>query len=74
MSAPTEPTIHVQVEGMHCAGCKRRVRGALEKLRGIIIEEVEIGTAQLRLAGATAADVVAAIEHAGYRARVPEEG
>jgi copper chaperone CopZ len=68
------PVLEFKVEGMHCMGCKRSVRKALEKLRGVIIEEVEIGSAQLRLAGATAADVVLAIQGAGYRVRVPEEG
>jgi len=57
----------IEVEGMHCGACVKRVRAALEKVPGVTVVGVEIGTATV--AGDVAA-IVAALEKAGYPARV----
>jgi copper chaperone CopZ len=65
--------LKIEVEGMHCGACVSRVRKALEKVAGLLIDDVEIGSAQIRLVSASAADALEAIQSAGYRGRVPEE-
>lgn len=39
----------LKISGMHCGGCVRRVTGALEKLPGVEIEDVHVGSARLRI-------------------------
>ncbi len=69
---------HVQlaVEGMSCASCAGRVEKALRKVPGVLEATVNLATeaASVRMlgAGAAAPALVAAIEAAGYRARLPE--
>ena len=36
------------VEGMHCAGCVRRVKGALEGVPSVELDEVVVGAARGR--------------------------
>jgi copper chaperone CopZ len=57
------------IDGMHCGGCVKRVRAALEKVPGLAVGEVAIGKATVTLDGAVEADVVAALDKAGYPAR-----
>jgi copper chaperone CopZ len=57
------------IDGMHCGACVRRVRTALEKVPGVAVSDVAIGTATVTLVGAPRADVLAALEKAGYPAR-----
>jgi copper chaperone CopZ len=58
----------ITIDGMHCGACVKRVRMALEKLPGAVVEDVAIGKA--RVSGVESAAVVAALEKAGYPARV----
>jgi copper chaperone CopZ len=60
--------MNLTIDGMHCSACVRRVRSALEKLPGAQVEELEIGRA--RVTGAEQAEVLAALEQAGFPARV----
>jgi copper chaperone CopZ len=64
----------IKIEGMSCDGCSRSVRKALEKVQGLFVDDVRIGSATLRLAGASRGDVISAIHAAGYRVRMAEEG
>lgn len=62
----------VTIEGMGCAHCVTAVREALEALPGVQVEEVEIGSATVRLAetgGPGRSQVLEAIRGAGYRPR-----
>jgi copper chaperone CopZ len=56
----------IEIDGMHCGGCVKRVRATLEKA-GAKIDSVEIGKATVE---GDAAAIVAALEKAGYPARV----
>ena len=58
----------ISIEGMHCSACVRRVRAALEKIPGAVVEDVGIGSA--RVTGVPDGTVLAALEKAGYPARV----
>jgi copper chaperone CopZ len=57
------------IDGMHCGACVKRVRTALEKVPGVAVGVVAIGTATVSLEGATEADVVSALAKAGYPAK-----
>jgi copper chaperone CopZ len=61
--------VTLAIEGMHCGACVKRVRAALEKVPGVAIGLVAIGTATVTLEGATEDDVITALAKAGYPAR-----
>ena len=42
-------TIRLQIEGMHCAACVRRVTAALSVTPGVHVESVDVGSAAVRL-------------------------
>ncbi|MEN4937014.1 heavy metal translocating P-type ATPase [Stenotrophomonas sp. TWI1151] len=68
-----EATTELSIEGMTCASCVGRVERGLAQLPGVIAASVNLTTerAQVRhLAGTVSvADLVAAVENAGYTAR-----
>ncbi len=66
-------TVKLRVEGMGCDGCVAAVDEALRKLPGVARVRVELaaGTAEVELARpADLAPLLAAIDRAGYDARV----
>jgi len=75
MSAPPVPsTLDLEVEGMTCASCVRRVETALAKVPGVSQASVNLATrrAHVTLAaeGADPRALVTAIEKRGYQAHV----
>ena len=62
----------LQIDGMHCGSCIRRVEQALTSTRGIEIKEVRLGAARLSaLADQAPVDLaIAALAKAGYTARL----
>ncbi len=66
------------VDGMSCASCVGRVEKALKQVPGVVSAEVNLATerATVRAAGGgpDAAALAAAVEKAGYSARMPAEG
>ena len=70
--APTDE-IELQIEGMTCASCVRRVERALTKVEGVAGATVNLTTelADVRVSTPVdAAQLVAAVERAGYAAEV----
>ena len=69
-----EATTELSIDGMTCASCVGRVERGLAQLPGVIAASVNLATerAQVRhLAGTVSvADLLAAVENAGYTARV----
>ena len=63
MSQPFE----LAVDGMHCQACVRRVKTALSAVPGVIVDEVVVGHVKGELDGAERAQVIAAIEGAGFK-------
>jgi copper chaperone len=55
------PEFTLQIDGMHCGSCVRRVTQALSATEGLKVEEVRIGAARLT-AAAEPAPVQQAIE------------
>lgn len=77
MSATTVPSVTVTdiaVGGMTCAACVRRVEKKLAKLDGVAAS-VNLATGNARVshpAEVSPLELVAAVEQAGYTARIPE--
>lgn len=64
----------IAIDGMHCQACVLRVRKALEKVNGVHVKEVLIGSAELDIVDPKSDDLgsaLAAIETAGYTPHVP---
>ena len=61
-------TVDLQVSGMTCAGCVRRVERALAAVPGVLGVEVNLATetARVQTAGADRAALTAALRRAGY--------
>ena len=64
--------ITLAIDGMSCGHCVRAVQSALESVEGVRVEQVALGSATVAIDPArTAPDTLtAAIEDAGYQARV----
>lgn len=60
--------IVLNIEGMHCGACVRRVTQTLERVPGAEVVEVRVGAARVKTDDA--AQAVAALAKAGYTARV----
>lgn len=63
--------VHLDVEGMTCQNCVKHVTGALEGVPGVKSTKVDLAskTAQVKARpGTDVADLVRAVEEAGYKA------
>ena len=60
----------LQISGMHCDACVRRVNAALAKTEGIVSAEVKIGRADVQFdpSKVTPDQIAAAIEKIGFTA------
>jgi Cu+-exporting ATPase len=69
-AAPT--TVDLEIEGMTCASCATRIERKLNKLDGVVAT-VNYATAKARVQSETAstAQLISAVEAAGYRAALP---
>jgi Cu+-exporting ATPase len=72
-ATPGAVALRLQIEGMTCASCAARVEKALARASGVLEASVNLATevADVRVAPghAGAAELVAAVEKAGYRAQ-----
>lgn len=65
----TMAEITLQIDGMHCGSCVRRVSQALAGTYGMAVKEVRIGAARIESSEPTAAEkAVEALAKAGYKA------
>lgn len=64
--------ITLQIDGMHCGSCVRRVSQALAATEGLKVEEVRLGAARLAAPDESAAAelAIAVLAKAGYTAHV----
>ncbi len=63
------------VLGMSCAACSARVEKAVSKVAGVLSCSVNLLTNSMGVEGtASAAEIIAAVEHAGYRAERKDGG
>ena len=59
--------MNIAIEGMHCEACVKRVRMALEKVDGVTVREVSIGSAVVDADAKQQAAALEAIQKAGYQ-------
>ena len=73
-SVPTE-SLKLDILGMTCASCSARVEKALNKVAGVLDASVNLATEQATVTltqGTSTAALIAAVERAGYEARLPQ--
>jgi copper chaperone len=61
-------THELKINGMTCGHCVMHVKNELSKISGLVIEDVQIGSARVQYDESAVAqkDIAAAIEEAGY--------
>ena len=65
MSTPHEQTL--QIDGMHCDHCVEAVRSALESLRDVRVQSVDVGTATVSYDDSVSMEQIATVlDDAGY--------
>ncbi|ADU68319.1 copper-exporting P-type ATPase CopA [Pantoea sp. At-9b] len=70
----TLPVQHLLIGGMSCASCVSRVEQALQKVPGVSQARVNLGErSALVLGGARPADLINAVDQAGYSAEIIED-
>lgn len=63
--------IVLNIPGMHCGGCARTIEKALRQVAGVNAASADAGRKIAEVAGsASTADLIAAVEAAGYNAEV----
>ncbi len=64
-------TLKLAIDGMHCGGCVTRVTNALNKLEGVDVRDVQVGSAALTYDDARLqpAAIVEAVNKLGFTAR-----
>lgn len=64
--------LELRIEGMSCDHCVRAVRGALEQVNGVTVEQVHVGSARVTYdpSTTTATQIVDAVNDEGYLAQV----
>lgn len=70
-------TIQLDVQGMHCGGCVKRVTAALQPLPGVGHVDVDLAASRVTVGGVFPQgpeDLVVALTAAGYPAKVATEG
>jgi copper chaperone len=65
-------TLTLSIEGMHCGACIRRVTDALQKVDGVEVGSVEVGSAKLAFSPeeTTVDQIAAAVNRIGFQANV----
>lgn len=61
----------IRIRGMSCGGCVRNVREALDRIPGVHVDTVRVGSATISYDPAVTdqEDILTAIERAGYEPR-----
>ena len=67
--------LKLKIDGMHCGSCVRRVQQALEKIAGVTVEQVEIGSASVAYdpQQASPQTIAEAVTRIGFSAREARE-
>jgi copper chaperone CopZ len=68
--------LELDIEGMHCGACVKRVQTALSGVTGVAVRAVSIGSAKVAFDDATTSleALAEVVTRAGYRMRGGEEG
>jgi copper chaperone CopZ len=70
-----ENTLNLAIEGMHCGACVRRVTNTLQRVEGVTVNSVEVGSANVAFDGAetSAQDITSALDRNGFPSRVQQQ-
>jgi copper chaperone CopZ len=65
-------SVTLQIEGMHCGSCVRRVSQTLASVNGVVVDEVRIGAARVNSSTdpAPVESIISALAKAGYTAHL----
>ena len=63
-------TVTLSISGMTCGHCVTSVREALAPIPGVQVQNVRVGSAEVRLDASQTGTVLAAVQDAGYEAVV----
>jgi copper chaperone CopZ len=64
--------MRIAIDGMHCQGCVQRVRKAIEKVDGVAVQQVEVGSAVVTADSGRETAVLEAVRKAGYEPQKSE--
>lgn len=65
-----QPEVELNIEGMSCASCVARVEKALIKVSGVQHAHVNLATEKAYIQGGMLSELIAAVEKAGFHARL----
>lgn len=67
-----EQTVRLAIEGMHCDACVRRVTNALNGVRGVHVDSVKVGSAEVAIDPKVVAPekVTAAVDGIGFKSQI----
>ncbi len=67
-----QESLRLSIDGMHCGGCVRRVTAALRGVRGVEVDSVEVGSAEMRFDPdrANVEEIASAVDRIGFAARI----
>jgi copper chaperone len=60
------------IEGMHCQGCVTRVRKALEKVEGVSVNQVDVGSAEVSADASRETAILDAVRKLGFQPQKAE--
>jgi copper chaperone len=68
-------TLNLAIEGMHCGACIRRVTSALQSVKGVTVDSVEVGSAKVAFDGAETSEqnITATLDRNGFPAHAQQQ-
>jgi copper chaperone len=72
MERTMQETLTLSIEGMHCGACVRRATTALQRVAGVRLNSVDVGSAKMSFNSeqATAGEIVGALDRIGFVAHI----
>jgi copper chaperone len=67
-------TLTLSIEGMHCDACVRRATTSLQRVAGVELDSVDVGSAKMKFdpEQATSEEIAGALDRIGFVAHVKE--
>lgn len=67
-------TLRLSIEGMHCGACVRRVTDAVQRVDGVNLNSVDVGSAQMTFNSdeTTAEEIAASVNRIGFQANIEQ--
>jgi copper chaperone len=67
-----QETLKLSIEGMHCGACVRRATSALQRVEGVKLDFVDIGSAKMEFdpEQASTEEIAGALNRIGFTAHV----